>query len=381
MNKKIILACCGLFHYRNYVSKLQDAGLIKQFIYSYKLNSEFSDKAFCNIFLKEYAIRFLQKAVSEHWQQILFPLFHDIWDLLAARQIQKADILHVMLHGTALRTIKEAKAKGMIILGEVVNSHPQNYHAVIKAQSERCGVYSPRVLSRQLRRLENEIMLCDHILAPSEFVAKSFISHGTPVSSITVIPYGANLEFFQPDLLVRAESPLEVVCVAQVSPRKGIHVLLEAWPKITAGRNLRLSVVGHVPREMRRIVDASPSVEFTGPLVRAEVKKRLQRAAIFVLPSFEEGFAVSILEAMACQCAVVATRASGAEGAIIDGQNGMIIEAGDVEGLATAISSLADDAQLREKLSAAALDTVTRTANWTKYVEKLDIAYNKLINV
>jgi glycosyltransferase involved in cell wall biosynthesis len=80
-------------------------------------------------------------------------------------------------------------------------------------------------------------------------------------------------------------------------------------------------------------------------------EKLLQRNGIYVLPSYNEGLPVSVLEAMAADLAVITTRVGGIPELIADGSNGVLIEPGDREGLKMSMSTLLGDDGLRRRLA------------------------------
>jgi glycosyltransferase involved in cell wall biosynthesis len=84
----------------------------------------------------------------------------------------------------------------------------------------------------------------------------------------------------------------------------------------------------------------------------------LQMANVFVLPSESEGLSNALLEAMAAGVAVISTRVSGSLELIDDGVNGLLVDIGDVEGLAAALKRLACDPHLCTTLGQRARQTV-----------------------
>jgi glycosyltransferase involved in cell wall biosynthesis len=74
---------------------------------------------------------------------------------------------------------------------------------------------------------------------------------------------------------------------------------------------------------------------------------------LFVLPSLNEGLPIALLEAMAMGKASIASRINAIPEAVIDNETGLLVEASDPDGLASAILKLADDTELRDRLGAA----------------------------
>ena len=71
---------------------------------------------------------------------------------------------------------------------------------------------------------------------------------------------------------------------------------------------------------------------------------------VFVLPSGNEGTPVTAIEALASGCPVVATRVGGVPDVVTDGEDGFLVEPGDVDELATSMARLANDSGLRARM-------------------------------
>ncbi len=132
-------------------------------------------------------------------------------------------------------------------------------------------------------------------IALTEFGKRKFIEGGLPEARITVKP---NALLRDPG--VGSGSGGYVLYVGRLSHEKGIQVLLEAWKSV---RNQRLLIVGTGPMEdeVRQRVAQLEGVQWLGKLEPSEVMKRMQDAALMVLPSVcYEGLPMTIIEALAC---------------------------------------------------------------------------------
>jgi glycosyltransferase involved in cell wall biosynthesis len=101
------------------------------------------------------------------------------------------------------------------------------------------------------------------------------------------------------------------------------------------------------------------------------------RCKVWFMGSREEGFAVPILEAMACGCAVVATNCGGPSDIITDGENGFLVKTGDAAGLVNRIRLLLENEELRRKFVLKSQETVKKFC-WENSVDKLEGALMSL---
>ncbi len=148
-----------------------------------------------------------------------------------------------------------------------------------------------------------------------------------------------------------------VLYVGRLVPEKGIPVLLEAWLRLSPDATLVL--IGDGP--LTASAAAAPGVRVLGPLLRTDLPVAYAAAELAVLPSvptprFREPWGLVCNEAMLQSRPVIATDAVGAAAGLLvrDGQDGLVVPAGDPAALARAIDRLLRDAPLRARLGAAA---------------------------
>jgi len=108
-----------------------------------------------------------------------------------------------------------------------------------------------------------------------------------------------------------------------------------------------------------------------------DVPDVLAACDIYVLPSLWEGLPIGLLEAMAMGRAVIGTRVDGTREVLRDGENGLMVEPGDVGALAGAMLRLAGDAELRESMGARAVETVRERFDAAVMTKEIENIYNK----
>jgi glycosyltransferase involved in cell wall biosynthesis len=170
--------------------------------------------------------------------------------------------------------------------------------------------------------------------------------------------------------------PLRLLFLANVTPLKGLHVLLEALRQVTS--DFRLDVVGSLtvdPRYTREMQQKArgdglrSKVFFHEILDGKALTEKLKQAQVLVIPSFYEGFGISYLEGMAFGLPAIGTSAGAIPQLISTGENGFLIEPGDAEGLAKHIQRLSSDRELLVRLSLAALRRFESQPTWAQSAE------------
>jgi glycosyltransferase involved in cell wall biosynthesis len=186
---------------------------------------------------------------------------------------------------------------------------------------------------------------------------------------IRYAPPGIDARLFSPDGVRPLGTDDYALCVGRLDdPRKNVRLLLAAYARLpqSARSGLRVVLAGHAapPPEFWAEADAlgvTGRIQFVHQPNIEQLVELYRRAAMFVLPSEEEGLGVALLEAMACGVAVVATRSGGPDGIITDGRDGFLVDLGDARTLSSRMQTLAADRELNRAIGLAARATIERT--------------------
>jgi glycosyltransferase involved in cell wall biosynthesis len=119
-------------------------------------------------------------------------------------------------------------------------------------------------------------------------------------------------------------------------------------------------------------------VIFVGKVSPEEIHFYHQLADVFVLPSLAEGISNSLLEAMSCGLAVVATRIGGNEEVIEDNVDGLLFPPGDTLELSKKLERLLLDGDLREHLGEKAREKMGKRYSFPLIASRYRELYNKL---
>lgn len=170
--------------------------------------------------------------------------------------------------------------------------------------------------------------------------------------------------------------PVRVLYLGHFLKLKGIYDLVEAIPKICAqAPELKFWLCGlHEVQQVRALCrqrKVMHVVEYLGPIPFEQRWAALRQADIFVLPSYEEGLPVTILEAMAVGLPVVATPVGGIPQVITDGMNGFLIPPGDIDALASSILRLAQAPALRQRMGELNRARIAEEFDAAAFVKKL----------
>ena len=166
------------------------------------------------------------------------------------------------------------------------------------------------------------------------------------------------------DKLPRRPRPVEraktrIICVARLSPEKGVVGLLDAFAEAKQkGLNAELVLVGDGPE--RAAIEAklaalrlTDDVELKGRLPEAQTLEEIAASDVLVLASFMEGLPVVLMEALALDVPVIAPCIAGIPELVVHGETGLLFSAGNWSQLADRMVELAGDAGLRRRMAEA----------------------------
>ncbi|HEX3892279.1 MAG TPA: glycosyltransferase family 4 protein [Terracidiphilus sp.] len=196
-----------------------------------------------------------------------------------------------------------------------------------------------------------KIAACRFACGISEFGRSQMMLLSNPVHwhKIHVTRLGVDTQTIQLKADRKQSTPFHLICVARLAPEKAQSVLLEALADVVkCGRGVCLHLCGDGPDRARleRHVEAlqlQQHVTFEGFLSQDRLRSAYQKADAMVLPSFEEGLPVVLMEAMARGIPCISTWIAGVPELIRGGIDGLTVPPGDARALAEAIVELVDD--------------------------------------
>jgi glycosyltransferase involved in cell wall biosynthesis len=187
-------------------------------------------------------------------------------------------------------------------------------------------------------------------------------TYAIPADKIVIVPELIDLKAWAEALgepaADQAEPPA-ILTVAHMYPRKNLGALMKAYAHLRDARvPFQGWVVGEGPcrnawERLRDSLDLKDRVTLLGTIPRRDLVDRYRRAAIFCLPSRQEGFGIVFLEAMACGKPIIAARAAAVPETVADGETGLLVDPDDSQALARAMARLLADADLRRAMGEA----------------------------
>lgn len=208
-------------------------------------------------------------------------------------------------------------------------------------------------------------------------------------SKITVVGNG-----IEPSDLFTGSSPLRktygdqriILSVGSLRKTKGhdltLHALKALIPEFS---NIRLLIIGGGEerkklQNLAKELEIADFVEFIPPQPHHKVMEYMSISDLFVLPSWSEGFGIVYLEAMAHGKPVIGVKGQGVEDFVSNGENGLLVEPFDVEGLAGAMAAVLKDDAFAGRLGGSARETVLKNYTWQDSARRVRDIYCSLLD-
>lgn len=219
----------------------------------------------------------------------------------------------------------------------------------------------------------------DIIIVLSEYW-KEKLQAIAPNTLIEVIPNGVNVSKYQVTNR-KIHTPMTVLFLGKLGEQKGTYDILRAI-EILANKNIFFILAGNGDTdEVKKIINnknLDKIVDVPGWVSGDEKQSLLLKSDIYILPSYNEGLPMSILEAMAAGLPIISTPVGGIPDAVIEGENGYLITPGDFEALASTLLMLDRDHNLWKKMSLGSHKIVKEKYDMPRIESDLDNLYKNL---
>lgn len=253
---------------------------------------------------------------------------------VAKHHLQDIDAVYAYEDGAAT-TFQVAKQQGILCLYDLPIPFYRLSRNIQMQEAEHFPDLAPalqavREPAWKLERKEQEVQIADHIFVASSMTRKSLLDIGIQLEKISVIPYGAPIDYFQPQ--PKTDQRFRALFVGRVGPRKGVHYLLQAWQALQLP-TAELCLVGINEFPQGWLDQYGDIFRYVPSVPHASLNEYYTAANVFVFPSLVEGFGLVLLEAMACGIPVITTPNTAGYDIITDGVEGFIVPIRDVEAL------------------------------------------------
>lgn len=230
--------------------------------------------------------------------------------------------------------------------------------------------------------MKTSLKQADHVVAISESVKKSLVERlHTSQDKITVIYNGVDVSRFDEMHKLSASDTVNLIYVGRLAQEKGVQIILQGLQLLKSEKPYHLRVVGDgtyrtALEELATDLHVQDLVTFCGS--RRDVPDLLADSDIFIhMPVCEEGFGITIVEAMAAGLICVCARSGAIPEIITDGKDGFLVEKGNARQLADTLEKvLALPEQEKEQIRIHAKNRA-KVFSVQRFVDQLDLLLEK----
>ena len=262
-----------------------------------------------------------------------------------AREMVARRVDHIHAHWATHPTLAAYVASGLTSIPYSFTAHAHDIYV------------NRSMLGEKIRRARFVITISEY---NRRFLERLYGS--TAAAKLKVVHCGTDPDLFRPPTRAPVDRPWTVICVASLQPQKGQAYLIEACRRLVReGVDLRCLLVGEgeervaLTAQIKR-AELGNKVQMLGQQPRHRVAELMAQADVVVQPSVtlqsgkQEGIPVALMEALAMERAVVASRISGVAELVEDEVSGLLVLQADIAALVDALARLHANPELARRL-------------------------------
>jgi glycosyltransferase involved in cell wall biosynthesis len=272
-----------------------------------------------------------------------------------------------------------------ILILERGSTHPELYFQQIEAARRDAGLPACTRLPDSVRSETEAGKLAHFIGSGSAMITESYTTRGYSRERILEVPWCTDEAFFafQDRSHKSMDTPVRLLCVGVVGLRKGLWRLIQIarWAQ-NSKLPVEVVVVGPLESEAKELlVNAPDNLRCLGLRKGAALREEFYKADLYILPSYEEGFGISILEGMATGLPAIVSMETGGREAIEEGINGLVLSDFSTTTLEAKLLPLVRDQEQRLAMGRNARQTIIKHYTFTRYAAGIEKEYRRMFDL
>ena len=223
----------------------------------------------------------------------------------------------------------------------------------------------------------------DALMAVSSLLMSRVAPYRSEGKISSIVPNGVDLSLVPDET---ENTPRAVISVGTLKARKCMDRTLEAFARLAGDypdATLTIVGIGEMEQQLKsRIAELGleKRVTLTGGLPHEQVMARMAQSDLFVLPSWGEGYGIVYIEAMAAGCISVGAKDEGIEDTIIDGENGFLVPAGDIDEIRRVMKNVFENREGYEALRRRG-QRDAKALTWARNAQTVEEIYFEIIRL
>lgn len=257
---------------------------------------------------------------------------HQLFGTWAANALRRErwDVVHPF-SGIAQELLERRHAATFYLLHRG-SSHIRAQAALLRQEELRTGAAQDKPSEWMIQREEREYALADQILTISTFARGTFLDCGIAAARLACVPLAANPIEFRPDRAalearlarIRNGEPLQVLFVGALSYRKGMFDLAAVARALPPERFVICCVGPRMPETDALMRSLGDRIEWVPKVPHSKLRAQYDKGDLYILPTIEDGFAVTLAEARANALPILSTLNSGAPDLLCENETGWL---------------------------------------------------------
>lgn len=385
---KVVTSCRSRFWIFDQARELNKHGLLlkliadypKSYPRSFGIPSEKVEHLVFTGFFNHGFTRF-RKFFNDGTSSYIDRYIHNSYSKKLKRYISDDTQFFIGLSSFSLEALEHCKNQKIMCAVDHGSLHQLEERTLLQDEAKHWGLPHPDNTTPDwiIKKENEEFKAADYIFLPSSAAKESFIKHGIPEDKIFINPYGVNLSTFKPGQ--KKDNVFRIVQVGNVTLRKGVLTLIEAF-KLANIPNSELVFIGPMldSPEFVKKIDAlkADNIKFQGAVPQNELHKHFAQASVSCLASIADGFALVVVQSMACGIPAIVTENVGSKDIIQNGENGYVVPIRSPDILAKRLQYLAENPDKLKEMSGKALQTISESCSWESYGKRLRNFINSL---
>jgi glycosyltransferase involved in cell wall biosynthesis len=293
-----------------------------------------------------------------------------LWQIIRG----KPDIVHIHVseRGSAYRQMVTAWLCQQFHIPVILHAHSCDFHEFYPTVPPLLQSWMSAVYRR-----------CDRFIVLSESWKKFYVeSLDIQPECVVVLPNPVKLPLSVPDRAGRDR--INLIFLGRIGQRKGAFDLIQAFAELPSKQKCAASLTlagdgeGDRARALAREMKMEDSIEILDWIDAFQRDRLLKQADALILPSYNEGLPMALIEAMSWGLAVITAPVGGIPELIVHEKNGLLVQPGHTQQLTNAMLSLIENERLRLTLGEAARDSV-KSLDVHFYIEFLNNLYHEVV--
>lgn len=320
---------------------------------------------------------------------------HNVWVISAGgiyeKDLKELGVVHIEIPDIAskqpldiIKCIKTIRNLCKEIGNGIVHTHHRSaaFDAQIACRglSEIKLLYTSHNVFAGMRHMLRFALKKTYVVAVGEDVKDNLVNYyGLPEKQVIVIRNSVEKPLIDATahMFEREEGGFYIGFIGRLAEVKGVDVLIKAVKGLDDSVRIYIIGDGEKAEEYKRLTESLniKSVHFTG--YRKDAMNLIAQFDVIVLPSWQEGFPLTIVESFASGKAVIASNIPGNNELVHDSENGMLFSPGDSDELKRMITELRDNPEKLKALSENARTDYEDNYSFTSFIEKYEVAYKR----